>query len=120
VVRHVSDRVGVMYAGRLVELADTTDLFAAPLHPYTRMLLDAIPDLSMSGRPRFPVQGEVVNPLNPPSGCSFHPRCPLANARCRFAAPGTECRSRRSGRLPCGGRGAFAGPLITLTAGVHR
>ena len=108
VVRHVSDRVGVMYAGRLVELADTTDLFAAPLHPYTRMLLDAIPDLSMSGRPRFPVQGEVVNPLNPPSGCSFHPRCPLANARCRSQRPALSavqgvlvaCHAVEEGRLP--------------------
>lgn len=83
VVRHVADQVGVMYLGRLVELADKASLFERPRHPYTRMLLDAIPDIHMTGRARTPVQGEVPNPLNPPSGCSFHPRCPLANARDR-------------------------------------
>ena len=87
VVRHVADQVGVMYLGRLVELADRKTLFAAPRHPYTRMLLDAIPDIAMSGRQRTPVQGEVPNPLLPPSGCSFHPRCPHANARCRNERP---------------------------------
>ncbi|WP_372527843.1 ABC transporter ATP-binding protein [Piscinibacter sp.] len=87
VVRHVSDTVGVMYLGRLVELADKATLFSQPRHPYTRMLLDAIPDIHMSGRSRTPVQGEVPNPLNPPSGCSFHPRCPHANARCAAERP---------------------------------
>jgi peptide/nickel transport system ATP-binding protein len=87
VVRHVSDQVGVMYLGRLVELADKAELFAQPRHPYTRMLLDAIPDIHMTGRSRTPVQGEVPNPLNPPSGCSFHPRCPHASARCKSERP---------------------------------
>ncbi len=87
VVRHVADEVGVMYLGRLVEVADRVRLFAAPRHPYTRMLLDAIPDIAMSGRQRTPVQGEVPNPLQPPSGCSFHPRCPHADARCRAERP---------------------------------
>lgn len=87
VVRHVSDRVGVMYLGRLVELGEKGALFAQPRHPYTRMLLDAIPDIGMSGRARTPVQGEVPNPLHPPSGCSFHPRCPHANDRCRQERP---------------------------------
>ncbi len=87
VVRHVSDRVGVMYLGRVVELADKALLFARPRHPYTRMLLDAIPDIHMSGRARTPVQGEVPNPLNPPSGCAFNPRCPHANERCRVERP---------------------------------
>ena len=87
VVRHISDRVGVMYLGKLVELAPKRTLFEAPRHPYTRMLLDAIPDLEMTGRARTPVAGEVPNPLNPPSGCTFHPRCPLANARCKSEAP---------------------------------
>jgi len=87
VVRHVSDQVGVMYLGRLVELSDKAQLFARPRHPYTRMLLDAIPDIHMSGRSRTPVQGEVPNPLNPPSGCSFHPRCPHANERCKAERP---------------------------------
>jgi peptide/nickel transport system ATP-binding protein len=87
VVHHIADRVGVMYLGRLVELAPRRALFAAPRHPYTRMLLDAIPDLDMTGRSRTPVAGEVPNPLNPPSGCTFHPRCPHANARCKAELP---------------------------------
>jgi len=87
VVRHVSDSVGVMYLGRLVEIADKASLFSAPRHPYTRMLLDAIPQMHAVGRARTPVQGEVPNPLNPPSGCSFHPRCPHANARCKAERP---------------------------------
>ncbi|MCU0952119.1 MAG: ATP-binding cassette domain-containing protein [Burkholderiaceae bacterium] len=87
VVRHISDRVGVMYLGRIVELAPKQALFATPRHPYTRMLLDAIPDLAMTGRARTPVAGEVPNPLNPPSGCTFHPRCPHANDRCRREVP---------------------------------
>jgi peptide/nickel transport system ATP-binding protein len=87
VVHHISDRVGVMYLGRIVELAPRARLFAAPGHPYTRMLLDAIPDLDMTGRARTPVAGEVPNPLSPPSGCTFHPRCPHANDRCRREPP---------------------------------
>ena len=87
VVRHVADDVGVMYLGRLVELADRKTLFAQPRHPYTRMLLDAIPDLALSDRPRLPVLGEVPNPLQPPSGCAFHPRCRFANARCVSERP---------------------------------
>ncbi len=87
VVRHVSDRVGVMYLGRLVELAGKQQLFSQPRHPYTRMLLDAIPKMHDTGRSRTPVQGEVPNPLNPPAGCTFHPRCPHANARCKAERP---------------------------------
>ena len=87
VVRHVSDQVGVMYLGRLVELADKHALFANPRHPYTRMLLDAIPKMTDTGRARTPVQGEVPNPLNPPAGCAFNPRCPHANERCRNERP---------------------------------
>ena len=87
VVRHVSDHVGVMYLGRIVELAPKHQLFAAPRHPYTRMLLDAIPKMHDTGRARTPVQGEVPNPLNPPPGCTFHPRCPLANERCKAERP---------------------------------
>jgi len=108
VVYHVSDKVGVMYLGRLVEWADTATLFSAPKHPYTRMLLDAIPDLEMSGRARTPVAGEVPSPLNPPPGCSFHPRCPLANERCRREVPkslpsdggAVACHAVEEGRLP--------------------
>ncbi|MEO8145244.1 MAG: oligopeptide/dipeptide ABC transporter ATP-binding protein [Betaproteobacteria bacterium] len=87
VVSHVADRIGVMYLGRLVEIADAEELFARPRHPYTRMLLDAVPDLEMSGRQRTPVAGEVPNPLSPPSGCAFHPRCPHANDRCKAERP---------------------------------
>lgn len=87
VVHHVADRVGVMYLGRIVELADKATLFRSPQHPYTRMLLDAIPDLAMSGKSRIPVAGEVPNPLSPPPGCAFHPRCPFANERCRTEVP---------------------------------
>lgn len=107
VVRHVSDRVGMMYLGCLVELADKATLFAQPRHPYTRMLLDAIPDIAMSGRSRTPVQGEVPNPLSPPTGCSFHPRCPHANERCRQERPAlleiqgvrVACHAVQEGRL---------------------
>jgi peptide/nickel transport system ATP-binding protein len=107
VVRHVSDQVGVMYLGRLVELADKQTLFAQPRHPYTRMLLDAIPKMHDTGRARTPVQGEVPNPLNPPSGCTFHPRCPHANDRCRAERPALQwlggvriaCHAVEEGRL---------------------
>ncbi len=87
VVHHVSDHVGVMYLGRLVEIAPKRELFNSPRHPYTQMLLDAIPDINMTGRARTPVQGEVPNPLNPPSGCAFNPRCPKADDRCRSERP---------------------------------
>lgn len=87
VVRHVSDHVGVMYLGRLVELADKKTLFENPRHPYTRMLLEAIPKMHDTGKQRTAVQGEVPNPLNPPSGCAFNPRCPHANDRCRLERP---------------------------------
>jgi peptide/nickel transport system ATP-binding protein len=97
VVRHISDRVGVMYLGRIVELAPKSVLFSAPRHPYTRMLLDAIPDLDMSGRARTPVAGEVPNPLNPPSGCTFHPRCPHANERCRRETPAVKLYRHAAG-----------------------
>jgi len=87
VVYHVSDRIGVMYLGRLCEVADAKKLFRRPRHPYTLLLLDAIPDLDMSGRQREPVRGEVPNPIDPPPGCAFHPRCPFANDRCRRETP---------------------------------
>jgi peptide/nickel transport system ATP-binding protein len=103
VVSLVADRVGVMYLGRLVELADSSALFAKPRHPYTRMLLDAVPDLDMSGKSRTPVAGEVPNPLAPPPGCAFHPRCPHANERCRREVPafinGVACHAVEEGRI---------------------
>lgn len=87
VVRHMASRIGVMYLGRLVEVAPSKDLFRRPRHPYTRMLLDAVPDLDLTGRQRKPVEGEIPNPVNPPGGCAFHPRCPHANDRCRRDLP---------------------------------
>lgn len=108
VVYHISDYIGVMYLGRLVEWSDKRSLFDRPLHPYTRMLLDAIPDITMSGRQRTPVAGEVPNPIDPPTGCHFHPRCPYANDRCRTEVPTlmrnnaseVACHAVFEGRLP--------------------
>lgn len=88
VVRHISDRVGVMYLGRMAELARAEALFARPLHPYTRVLLSAVPSTDpRAARNRQRLQGEVPSPLTPPSGCRFHTRCPLARDRCRSEAP---------------------------------
>jgi len=87
VVRHMANRIGVMYLGRLVEVAPAREMFARPKHPYTRMLLDAVPDLDLTGRKRKPVEGEVPNPVDPPPGCPFHPRCPWANEHCRSERP---------------------------------
>lgn len=101
VVYHISDFVGVMYLGRLVEWAPAEALFHNPRHPYTRMLLDAIPDLDMSGHPRQAVAGEVPSPIHPPSGCHFHPRCPFANDRCRSEAP--KSLPRADGKVACHG-----------------
>jgi peptide/nickel transport system ATP-binding protein len=103
VVSQVADRVGVMYFGRLVELGAAQRLFSRPRHPYTRMLLDAVPDLAMSGKARVPVGGEVPNPLSPPAGCAFHPRCPHADERCRSVRPRTiddvACHAVQEGRI---------------------
>ena len=103
VVSQVADRVGVMYLGRLVELGAAQRLFSRPRHPYTRMLLDAVPDLAMSGKARVPVGGEVPNPLSPPTGCAFHPRCPHADERCRAVRPQTiddvACHAVQEGRI---------------------
>jgi peptide/nickel transport system ATP-binding protein len=87
VVRHMAKRIGVMYLGRVVEIADARALFDAPQMPYTRMLLGAVPDLAMSGRQRIPVKGEIPNPINPPAGCAFNPRCPLVFDLCRRETP---------------------------------
>ena len=103
VVSQVADRVGVMYLGRIVEIAPAARIFSMPRHPYTRMLLDAVPDLTLSGKPRTPVAGEVPNPLSPPTGCAFHPRCPFANERCRVEVPRTQdgvaCHAVEEGRI---------------------
>jgi len=113
VIYQMADRVGVMYLGRLVEIASADRLFAAPRHPYTRLLLDTIPSVEMTGRRREPAAGEAPNPINPPPGCGFHPRCRFADDRCRRERPelvdlgGTlvACHAAEEGRL------AAASPL---------
>src|ERR1700752_2970145 len=87
VVRHMANRIGVMYLGRIVEIAEGRQLFATPRMPYTKMLLGAVPDLAMSGRQRIPVKGEIPNPIDPPKGCAFNPRCPQAFDLCRKETP---------------------------------
>ncbi|GHG32704.1 ABC transporter ATP-binding protein [Paracoccus aerius] len=92
VVRHMSDQIAVMYLGRIVEHAETEVLFADPKHPYTRLLLETIPDVNSPHRDRKIVAGEVPSPLSPPSGCTFHPRCPLAQDRCKTERPNLETK----------------------------
>ena len=87
VVRHMADRIGVLYLGRLVEEAAPEALFEAPRHPYTQMLLDAAPRMDAFGREVPPPQGEIPDPIDPPSGCAFHPRCPIATEICRKERP---------------------------------
>jgi oligopeptide transport system ATP-binding protein len=88
VVQHLSQRVAVMYLGRIVEVADTADIFSNPQHPYTRALIDSIPRMSAdSVNDPFEVEGEPPSPINVPSGCRFHPRCPIATDRCRTEDP---------------------------------
>jgi peptide/nickel transport system ATP-binding protein len=108
VVRHVATKVGVIYLGCIVELGAPEAVLHRPLHPYTRLLLDAVPDLTMSGRPRRPVEGELPNLLSPPPGCAFHPRCPIAAARCKRERPTpiqvgdsiVACHAVEEGRSP--------------------
>jgi len=87
VVRHMADRIAVMYLGRIVEEADTEALFANPQHPYTQLLLQTIPDVASPNRDRALMGGEPPSPLDPPKGCAFHPRCPLAADICSREAP---------------------------------
>jgi oligopeptide transport system ATP-binding protein len=104
VVRHLCQRVAVMYLGRVVELAECDELFDNPLHPYTQALLAAvpIPDPTVeAGRSFRPLTGEVPSPINPPPGCAFHPRCPIAVESCRRVRP--ELREVRAGHwVACG------------------
>jgi peptide/nickel transport system ATP-binding protein len=95
VVRHMADRIAVMYLGRIVEEADTEALFANPQHPYTKLLLETIPDVASPNRDRALMGGEPPSPLDPPKGCAFHPRCPLAADTCSREAP--KSRERQGG-----------------------
>jgi len=116
VVANMSDQVGVMYLGRLVERGPVAAVLNRPQHPYTAMLLDALPDVDTIARDRAPITGELPNPIAPPPGCAFHPRCPFANERCRTERPelgspgdhmgGTEvaCHAVAEGRLAAAAR----------------
>ncbi len=87
VVRHISDRVAIMYLGRIVEIADRDTIFSRAAHPYTQALLAEMPDVSKQGRNFTPIKGEIPSPLHPPSGCTFHPRCPIATEACKLSSP---------------------------------
>ena len=107
VVEHIADRVVIMYLGRVVEVAPTAALFAGPLHPYAQALLAEVPRLT-TGKRRFqPIKGEIPSPLNPPPGCHFHPRCPLADGDCRAHRP--ALREVAPGRIVACHK--LAGPL---------
>ncbi|HBT42916.1 MAG TPA: peptide ABC transporter ATP-binding protein [Rhodospirillaceae bacterium] len=97
VVEHISDRVVIMYLGRVVEMASTEDIFASPNHPYTQALLNEVPRLDIRGLDYQPISGEIPSPLDPPPGCHFHPRCPHATARCREERP--KLREIAPGRI---------------------
>jgi peptide/nickel transport system ATP-binding protein len=87
VVQHISDRIVIMYLGRVVEMAPTEELFASPNHPYAQALLNEVPRISTARREFQPIKGEIPSPLDPPPGCHFHPRCPFARDRCRQERP---------------------------------
>ncbi|MCR9109703.1 oligopeptide/dipeptide ABC transporter ATP-binding protein [Marivita sp. XM-24bin2] len=99
VVRHMADKIGVLYLGRLVEEASPNDLFETPKHPYTQMLLEAAPQMDGFGREVQPPEGEIPDPINPPSGCAFHPRCPIAQDICKGQRP--EMRVLNGTRVAC-------------------
>ncbi|XWN31499.1 MAG: ATP-binding cassette domain-containing protein [Devosia sp.] len=131
VVYHMADELGVMYLGKLVETGPARTIFTAPRHPYTRLLLDTIPDISLD-RPRAAfLRGEVPSPIAPPSGCAFHPRCPHANRRCQEETPPladfdgvkVACHAIAEGRLaaderawPVPRRKTVARPQVTALA----
>jgi peptide/nickel transport system ATP-binding protein len=99
VVQHMADRIGVLYLGRLVEEASPEDLFANTKHPYTKMLLEAAPRMDGFGREVHPPEGEIPDPINPPTGCAFHPRCPISTDICRKDRP--VMRSLNNTRVAC-------------------
>ena len=88
VVKHVSDKVAVMYLGKIVEYATSNDIYDSPLHPYTKILISAIPSINNKRSSKnYVIKGDVPNPIDPPKGCSFHPRCPIAEQRCKVEIP---------------------------------
>jgi peptide/nickel transport system ATP-binding protein len=103
IVRHMASRIGVMYLGRIVEIAEGRALFSNPRMPYTQMLLHAVPDLSMAGKELSPMKGEIPSPIDPPPGCAFNPRCPFVFEPCRKIAPelidGVACHAVQQGRI---------------------
>jgi peptide/nickel transport system ATP-binding protein len=99
VIQHMADRIGVLYLGRLVEEAAPGDLFETPQHPYTQMLLEAAPRMDGFGREVAPPEGEIPDPINPPTGCAFHPRCPLAIDRCARERP--QLTQNGNARVAC-------------------
>jgi len=99
VVQHMADVIGVLYLGRLVEEAPRDELFATPRHPYTQMLFDAAPKMDGFGREVEPPKGKIPDAINPPSGCAFHPRCPMATDICKKQQP--EMRGIDAARVAC-------------------
>lgn len=101
VIRYMADQIGVLYLGRLVEVADRDTLFENPRHPYTRMLMDAAPHIDAFGRTAEIVSGEIPDPINKPSGCSFHPRCTLAEERCKQERPAVRELGTEKAQVAC-------------------
>lgn len=99
IVQHMADTIGVLYLGRLIEEAPREVLFADPKHPYTRMLIEAAPKLDGFGREVAPPKGEIPDPINPPTGCAYHPRCPIAVSRCKTERP--QMRQTGKSRTAC-------------------
>jgi oligopeptide transport system ATP-binding protein len=101
VVDHLADRVAVMYLGRIVEIGPRSRLFTQPAHPYTRALLDALPGLQRTVRRSGRIRGDIPDPLDPPPGCPYHPRCPSARALCRQQRPGLQARASTGHQAAC-------------------
>jgi oligopeptide/dipeptide ABC transporter ATP-binding protein len=114
VVRHIADRTAIMYLGRIVEVGETQSVYGSPGHPYTRGLLDSVPKLVLADDASVtfrPIQGELPSPLSPPAGCHFHPRCPIAIARCKVEAPESRAAVSASQRVAC----HLAPPIASLS-----
>ncbi|WP_369787964.1 ABC transporter ATP-binding protein [Rouxiella sp. WC2420] len=119
VIAHISDRVGVMYLGRIVELGPVDEIFRQPGHPYTRMLIDAIPKIEQPSQTRSGISGEMPSALSPPSGCAFHPRCPQATDICRQVAPPVQAMSELH-QIECHHPAATARPSLQVITGENR